>query len=166
MNDQEPDSPEHDHDHDEAHEAPPPNPVDPGKLAAEAAGRRKELPLLQRIVKHFSKDRETYRELVINSETLEKRVALLNNGVLERFELEHRNENRMVGAIFKGRVQNLEGGLKAALSPPSRFWTRPLKMAPTIRFSLRCSSSKRSRTPWLRSATRFSSVSLLMTSSR
>ncbi|HAZ65541.1 MAG TPA: ribonuclease E/G, partial [Opitutae bacterium] len=40
--------------------------------------------------------------------------ALLNNGVLERFELEHRNENRMVGAIFKGRVQNLEAGLKAA----------------------------------------------------
>ncbi|MFZ9201771.1 MAG: Rne/Rng family ribonuclease [Opitutales bacterium] len=114
MNDQESDSPEHEHDHDEAHEAAPPNPVDPSKLAAEAAGRRKELPLLQRIVKHFSKDRETYRELVINSETLEKRVALLNNGVLERFELEHRNENRMVGAIFKGRVQNLEAGLKAA----------------------------------------------------
>ena len=114
MNQPEPDSPEHEHDHDEAHEAPPPNPVDPAKLAAEAAGRRKELPLLQRIVKHFSKDRETYRELVINSETLEKRVALLNNGVLERFELEHRNENRMVGAIFKGRVQNLEAGLKAA----------------------------------------------------
>jgi len=114
MNEQEPDSHEHDHDHDDLHEATPPSGVDSNKLAAEAAGRRKELPLLQRIVKHFSKDREVYRELVINSETLEKRVALLNNGVLERFELEHRNENRMVGAIFKGRVQNLEAGLKAA----------------------------------------------------
>lgn len=114
MNEQEPDSHEHDHDHDDLHEAAPPSGVDSNKLAAEAAGRRKELPLLQRIVKHFSKDREIYRELVINSETLEKRVALLNNGVLERFELEHRNENRMVGAIFKGRVQNLEAGLKAA----------------------------------------------------
>ncbi len=114
MNEQEPDSHEHDHDHDDLHEATPPSGVDSNKLAAEAAGRRKELPLLQRIVKHFSKDREIYRELVINSETLEKRVALLNNGVLERFELEHRNENRMVGAIFKGRVQNLEAGLKAA----------------------------------------------------
>lgn len=114
MNEQEPDSHEHDHEHDDLHEAAPPSGVDSNKLAAEAAGRRKELPLLQRIVKHFSKDREIYRELVINSETLEKRVALLNNGVLERFELEHRNENRMVGAIFKGRVQNLEAGLKAA----------------------------------------------------
>lgn len=106
----------HDHDHgpDEAPPAPSPGAIDSGKLAADAASRRKELPLLQRIVKHFSKDRDTYRELVINSETLEKRVALLRNGVLERFELEHRNENRMVGAIFKGKVQNLEGGLKAA----------------------------------------------------
>lgn len=112
------DSPDdiHDHDHgpDEAPPAPSPGAIDSGKLAADAASRRKELPLLQRIVKHFSKDRDTYRELVINSETLEKRVALLRNGVLERFELEHRNENRMVGAIFKGKVQNLEGGLKAA----------------------------------------------------
>ncbi len=88
--------------------------IDQRKLAEEAARRRKELPLLQRIVKHFSKDRAVYRELVINAETLEKRVALLTNGVLDKFEIEHRGENRMVGAIFKGRVQNLESGLKAA----------------------------------------------------
>ena len=93
---------------------PPTTGVDQQKLAEEAARRRKELPLLQRIVKHFSKDRNTYRELVINAETLEKRVALLTNGVLDKFEIEHKGENRMVGAIFKGRVQNLEGGLKAA----------------------------------------------------
>ncbi|MFZ9605212.1 MAG: ribonuclease E/G, partial [Opitutales bacterium] len=90
------------------------SPIDQRKLADEAAKRRKELPLLQRIVKHFSKDRAVYRELVINAETLEKRVALLTNGVLDKFEIEHKGENRMVGAIFKGRVQNLEGGLKAA----------------------------------------------------
>lgn len=90
------------------------SPIDQRKLAEEAAKRRKELPLLQRIVKHFSKDRAVYRELVINAETLEKRVALLTNGVLDKFEIEHKGENRMVGAIFKGRVQNLESGLKAA----------------------------------------------------
>ncbi|MFM7743142.1 MAG: Rne/Rng family ribonuclease [Verrucomicrobiota bacterium] len=90
------------------------SPIDQRKLADEAVKRRKELPLLQRIVKHFSKDRAVYRELVINAETLEKRVALLTNGVLDKFEIEHKGENRMVGAIFKGRVQNLEGGLKAA----------------------------------------------------
>ncbi|GBL42866.1 ribonuclease G [Verrucomicrobiota bacterium] len=88
--------------------------IDQRKLADEAGRRRKELPLLQRIVKHFSKDRAVYRELVINAETLEKRVALLTNGVLDKFEIEHKGENRMVGAIFKGRVQNLEAGLKAA----------------------------------------------------
>ncbi len=90
------------------------SPIDQRQLADEATRRRKELPLLQRIVKHFSKDRAVYRELVINAETLEKRVALLTNGVLDKFEIEHKGENRMVGAIFKGRVQNLEGGLKAA----------------------------------------------------
>ncbi|MEN9653686.1 MAG: hypothetical protein RL303_1406 [Verrucomicrobiota bacterium] len=90
------------------------SPIDQRKLADEATKRRKELPLLQRIVKHFSKDRAVYRELVINAETLEKRVALLTNGVLDKFEIEHKGENRMVGAVFKGRVQNLEGGLKAA----------------------------------------------------
>ncbi len=88
--------------------------VDQKKLAEDAARRRKELPILQRIAKHFSKDRAIYRELVINAETLEKRVALLTNGVLDKFEIEHKGENRMVGSIFKGRVQNLEGGLKAA----------------------------------------------------
>ncbi len=117
MPDNHPEENDHDHRHDDIPEpvsgAPAPQ-VSPEKLAADAAARRKDLPLLQRIAKHFSKDRDTYRELVINSETLEKRVALLRNGVLERFELEHRSENRMVGAIFKGRVQNLEGGLKAA----------------------------------------------------
>lgn len=92
----------------------PPALIDQRKLADEAAHRRKELPLLQRIVKHFSKDRTIYRELVINGETLEKRVALLTNGVLDKFEIEHKGENRMVGAVFKGRVQNLEAGLKAA----------------------------------------------------
>lgn len=90
------------------------DPIDQRKIAEEAARRRKDLPLLQRIVKHFSKDRANYRELVINGETLEKRVALLTNGVLDKFEIEHKGENRMVGAVFKGRVQNLEAGLKAA----------------------------------------------------
>ncbi len=90
------------------------SPIDQRQMGDEAEKRRKELPLLQRIVKHFSKDRAVYRELVINAETLEKRVALLTNGVLDKFEIEHKGENRMVGAIFKGRVQNLEGGLKAA----------------------------------------------------
>ncbi|MEY2821840.1 MAG: hypothetical protein RJA37_530 [Verrucomicrobiota bacterium] len=100
--------------HDESEPTSGQDRIDQRKIAEEAARRRKELPILQRIVKHFSKDRANFRELVINGETLEKRVALLTNGVLDKFEIEHKGENRMVGAVFKGRVQNLEAGLKAA----------------------------------------------------
>jgi ribonuclease G len=88
--------------------------LDSAELYNEARQRSKERPLLQRILKHFSPTRDTYRELIINSESLEKRVALLTNGVLEKFDIERKGENRMVGAIFKGKVQNLDNGLKAA----------------------------------------------------
>ncbi|MFM9000249.1 MAG: Rne/Rng family ribonuclease [Opitutia bacterium] len=109
-----PDNNEPDEIHEESEPTSGQEAIDQRKIAEEAARRRKDLPLLQRIVKHFSKDRANFRELVINGETLEKRVALLTNGVLDKFEIEHKGENRMVGAVFKGRVQNLEAGLKAA----------------------------------------------------
>lgn len=38
----------------------------------------------------------------------------MQNGVLEKFEVERTGEAREVGAIFKGQIQNLEPGLKAA----------------------------------------------------
>ncbi len=84
------------------------------KLNADAKQREKKLPILQRIAKHFSKGKGRFRELIINSEPLEKRAALLTDGVLERYELEQTNEKRVVGAIYKGKIQNLEKGLKAA----------------------------------------------------
>lgn len=89
-------------------------PIPTKELKEGARQRAKKLPLLQRIVKHFSKDKDRFRELIINSEPLEKRAALLTDGVLEKYELERVGEQRMVGAIFKGRIQNLEKGLKAA----------------------------------------------------
>ncbi|MDR1497425.1 MAG: Rne/Rng family ribonuclease [Puniceicoccales bacterium] len=89
-------------------------PIPSLELLAEAHRRAKQRPILQRIMKHFSSSRETYRELIINSESLEKRVALLTNGVLEKFDIERKGEDRMVSAIFKGRIQNLDNGLKAA----------------------------------------------------
>jgi len=52
--------------------------------------------------------------LIINSEPLEKRVALLVDGRLEKFEIERESDNRMVGGIYKGRIKNLDPGLKAA----------------------------------------------------
>ncbi len=89
-------------------------PVDEGKIKKEAKERSKKRPILQRIVHAISKEKTQFKEIIINSEPLEKRAALLDDGILEKFEVERTGENRMVGAIFKGKIQNLEPGLKAA----------------------------------------------------
>lgn len=97
---------------------PPPQtesaPVSATELRAGAADRAKNRPLLQKILAVFQKDKGSYRELIINSEPLEKRVALLVDGRLEKFEIERESDNRMVGGIYKGRIKNLDPGLKAA----------------------------------------------------
>jgi ribonuclease G len=54
------------------------------------------------------------REIVVNCERLETRVAVMENKRLEEFQLEHPSEERLVGSVFKGRIQNLESGLQAA----------------------------------------------------
>lgn len=51
--------------------------------------------------------------IIINAEKLERRVALLENGVLEEYTIEREGEDNIVGGIFKGRVKNIEPGLKA-----------------------------------------------------
>lgn len=84
------------------------------QLNEEAANRAKKRPLIQKIVQVFRKGNSRFRELIINSEPLECRVALLVNGVLEKFEVERAGDERMIGAVFKGKIQNLEPGLKAA----------------------------------------------------
>ncbi|NDC74837.1 Rne/Rng family ribonuclease [bacterium] len=89
-------------------------PVDRAELKAGAQERAKQRPLLQKILSVFKKEKTSFRELIINSEPLEKRVALLVDGVLEKFEIERHDADRMVGGIFKGRVKNLDPGLKAA----------------------------------------------------
>ena len=40
--------------------------------------------------------------------------AVLEEGKLEEFTIERTTEERLVGSIFKGKVRNLEDGLKAA----------------------------------------------------
>ncbi len=84
------------------------------ELKAGASERSKQRPLLQKILAVFQKEKGSYRELIINSEPLEKRVALLVDGRLEKFEIERESDNRMVGGIYKGRIKNLDPGLKAA----------------------------------------------------
>ena len=89
-------------------------PITQAELKAGAAERAKQRPFLQKILAVFQKEKGSYRELIINSEPLEKRVALLVDGRLEKFEIERESDNRMVGGIYKGRIKNLDPGLKAA----------------------------------------------------
>ncbi len=51
--------------------------------------------------------------IVVNVEKLERRVALVEDGVLEEYTVEREGDQNIVGGIFKGRVKNIEGGLKA-----------------------------------------------------
>ncbi len=53
-------------------------------------------------------------EIIINAENLETRVAVLEGGKVEEFLVEHPTEDRIVGSIFKGKIQNLEHDLQAA----------------------------------------------------
>ena len=57
--------------------------------------------------------RQTGNKLIINCEKLERRVALLENGMLEEYSIERETDRNIVGSIFKGRVKNIEHGLKA-----------------------------------------------------
>ncbi|MEX0322532.1 MAG: Rne/Rng family ribonuclease [Puniceicoccaceae bacterium] len=88
--------------------------IDPEQLKKDVEERAKQRPVLQKLAAKIRNENNPYKEIIINSEPLEKRVAVLNEGVLEKFELERAGDDRLVGAIFKGKIQNLEPGLKAA----------------------------------------------------
>ncbi|MBC2607362.1 Rne/Rng family ribonuclease [Pelagicoccus albus] len=89
--------------------------VDQDKLRSEANQRAKKRPLMTKIIEKFKGEKKPYRELIINSEPLETRVGQLVDGILDKFDIERRHSaQRIVGGIFKGRIKNLDPGLKAA----------------------------------------------------
>ena len=51
--------------------------------------------------------------MIISVEKLERRVALLENGRLEEYSVERNTSRNIVGSVYKGRVKNIEMGLKA-----------------------------------------------------
>ena len=51
--------------------------------------------------------------ILISREKLETRVALLEEGRLEEYNIERQSDRNIVGGIFKGKVNNIEHGLKA-----------------------------------------------------
>ncbi|MGV3771858.1 MAG: ribonuclease E/G, partial [Verrucomicrobiales bacterium] len=88
-------------------DAPAANLVDSIRAAASKVIRK-----VQRMIRP-QKDR-IHKEVIINAESLETRVAVLEDGKLEDFTIERTGDDRLVGSIFKGKVKNLEDGLKAA----------------------------------------------------
>ncbi|RKX33227.1 MAG: ribonuclease E/G [Verrucomicrobia bacterium] len=89
--------------------------VDNGRLRRAARDRAKKKPLISKLMDSFRKEKKQFRELIINSEPLEKRVGLLIDGILDKFDIERASgADRVVGGIYKGRIKNLDPGLKAA----------------------------------------------------
>jgi len=53
------------------------------------------------------------KELIINVDPLETRVAMLENKILEEFSIERPSDRSISGNIYKGRIHNNEPALKA-----------------------------------------------------
>src|SRR5207248_10233164 len=56
--------------------------------------------------------RKTGNKLILSVEKLESRVALLENGLLEEYSVERKSSRNIVGSVYKGKVKNIEMGLK------------------------------------------------------
>lgn len=84
------------------------------KIKKEASEREKKQPLIQRIIRSLSKSDKPFREIIFGHELTENRVALLEDGILEKYEFEISGKRNAVGAIYRGKIQNLQPGLKAA----------------------------------------------------
>jgi ribonuclease G len=70
--------------------------------------------VIRRVQRLMQPPRKIHKEVIINAESLETRVGVLEDGRLEEFTIERTGDERLVGSVFKGRVKNLEDGLKAA----------------------------------------------------
>src|SRR5881275_1423004 len=70
--------------------------------------------MLDRVKKILGlQSRKTGNKLVVSVEKLERRVALLENNRLEEYSVERSDSRQIVGSVYKGRVKNIEMGLKA-----------------------------------------------------
>lgn len=107
------------HSHEPAPAAPVAETFEPVKITEPPKGFIEAIKdaaanLVKKVQKLVRPEKKLHKEVVINAETLETRVAVTEDGRLEEFNIERTTEERLVGSIFKGRVRNLEDGLKAA----------------------------------------------------
>ena len=114
----------HPHPHPHKHEPVPAAPVAeetfaPVKIPEQPKGLLETITtaaanIVKKVQRLIRPEKKLHKEVIINAETLETRVAVTEDGKLEEFNIERTTEERLVGSIFKGRVRNLEDGLKAA----------------------------------------------------
>jgi ribonuclease G len=60
--------------------------------------------MIEKVKRMLGFSKQTGNKLVINSERLERRVALLEDGRLEEYSIERESDRNIVNSIFKGRV--------------------------------------------------------------
>ncbi len=118
-------APGHEHQHHVETVAPAPIPTQPDKAfePVKVPDTKRTLVekitdvatnLVKKVQRLIRPEKKIHKEVIINAETLETRVAVTEDGKLEEFNIERTTEERLVGSIFKGKVRNLEDGLKAA----------------------------------------------------
>src|SRR5438309_3352104 len=69
--------------------------------------------MIEKVRRILGSPRKTGNKLVVSVEKLERRVALLENGRVEEYNVERNSARNIVGSVYKGRVKNIEMGLKA-----------------------------------------------------
>src|SRR6266850_3685636 len=69
--------------------------------------------MIEQVKRILGLRRKTGNKIVISVEKLERRVALLEDGRLEEYSVERDSSRNIAGSVYKGRVKNIEPGLKA-----------------------------------------------------
>ncbi len=88
-------------------------PEEPAKTVGEKIQRTAK-KFVSKVKGVFRPIQHSHKEVLINAESLETRVAVTVKGQLENLTIERVDDPRMVGSIYKGKIRNLEDGLKAA----------------------------------------------------
>ncbi len=99
---------------DEASESAPRTPKERGPRTLMEKARAAVKHVVKKVKQLIKPEPKQNLEVIINTEPLETRVAVLIENKLEDFTVERTNTERLVGSIYKGKVRNLEDGLKAA----------------------------------------------------
>ena len=88
-------------------------PQEPAKSVSEKIQRTAK-KFVSKVKGIFQPIQHSHKEILVNAESLETRVAVTVKGQLENLTIERVDDPRMVGSIYKGKIRNLEDGLKAA----------------------------------------------------